>query len=82
MFYNLLRFFFTNIDRQIAEFLLRAQDNGVFLLRNSIHFPEKLTLSLVFETRFEHYLIEENDDLKFSINKIKWFNTLEDLIIV
>ena len=47
-----------------------------------MHFPEKLTLSLVFEANFEHYLIEEDENLKFSINRMKWFNTIEDLIIV
>ena len=78
----MFRFFFPNIDRQLAEFLLKAQEDGVFLLRNSIHFPDKLTLSLAFEARFEHYLVEKNDKFQFSINKIRWFDKIDDLIIV
>jgi hypothetical protein len=74
-------FYFSNINRIQAELLLYGQDNGVFLIRNSLT-HNKLTLSLVInENKFEHYLIKTQLDTGYySLNELDWFKTLYDLI--
>jgi hypothetical protein len=78
-------FYFPNLNRNQAEALLYGQESGVFLIRDSVLFKGRLTLSFIDgDQKFEHYIVERNRNLNntLSIDKIKWFNSLNELIKV
>ena len=77
-------FYFPGLNRNQAEALLSGHDNGVFLIRDSVLFRGRLTLSVVYNNNFEHYIIECNKFNRnlFTIDQKSWFNSINDLIRV
>lgn len=74
-------FYFPGLNRNQAEALLSGHDNGVFLIRDSVLFSGRLTLSFVNNDSFEHYIIETYRNNVTIDNKL-WFSTVNDLIKV
>ena len=72
------------MNRNQSEALLQDHDDGVFLVRDSVYFKGELTLSFVLNRdKFEHYIIHKSKlKNKYTIDKNKWFNSVNDLIKV
>ena len=75
-------FYFRNLNRNQSEALLYGQDDGVFLIRNSVNYKGNLTLSFVNKGEFEHYLIERDKRNYVSINEDVWFSSIDKLVKV
>jgi uncharacterized membrane protein len=69
------------LNRNQAEALLSGHDNGVFLIRDSVLFRGRLTLSFVNNDSFEHYIIERYFN-NVTIDNQLWFASVNDLIKV
>lgn len=51
------RWYHGKISREQAEALLQYRQDGMFLIRDSVHFQGDFTLSVVFEGSIDHYRI-------------------------
>ena len=69
------------MNRNQAEALLSGHDNGVFLIRDSVLFRGRLTLSFVNNDSFEHYIIERYCN-NVTIDNQLWFASVNELIKV
>jgi hypothetical protein len=76
------------LNRNQAEALLSHHDNGVFLIRDSVLYKGRLTLSFINNGEFEHYIIEScnNESSNYekicSIDNKYWFKSVNDLVKV
>lgn len=75
-------FYFGKLNRNQSEALLSGQDDGVFLIRNSVNYKGNLTLSFVNKGDCEHYLIERDKRNFVSIHEDVWFSSVDKLVKV
>ncbi|XP_071171781.1 tyrosine-protein kinase CSK-like isoform X1 [Mytilus galloprovincialis] len=69
-----------SITREQAEDLLQFKEDGVFLLRDSVHFRGDFTLSVVYYNKVEHYrVILRQNKLEIDGGDCQ-FQTLIDLV--
>ena len=61
--FDSLRWYHGRISREETEALLRYCEDGVFLVRDSIHFQGDCTLSVAIQGRIDHYRILRHDGL-------------------
>ena len=57
-------FFFNNVFRNAAEYLLSSGINGSFLVRESESSPGQRSISLRHEGRVYHYRISQDNEAK------------------
>ena len=75
------RWFHGKINRDKAETLLDARVDGLFLVRESIHYPGDYTLSVCKRNIVEHYRIIYKDN-KLTIDEDSYFDNLPELVEV
>lgn len=76
------RWFHGKIDRLKAEkLLLDIQTNGLFLVRESVHYPGDYTLSVYHKNKVEHYRIIYSKN-KLTIDEEGYFDNLPGLVEV
>lgn len=75
------RWFHGKISRDKAEELLDPRVDGLFLVRESIHYPGDYTLSVCKQNIVEHYRIIFKDN-KLTIDEESYFNNLNELVEV
>lgn len=71
--------FHGKMDRIEAEKLLHPRENGLFLVRESNHYPGDYTLCVVYSSSVEHYRVKKNDS-GMSVDEEIFFNNLIELI--
>lgn len=75
------RWFHGKIDRDKAVALLDSLVDGLFLVRESIHYPGDYTLSVCKRNIVEHYRIIYRNN-KLTIDEESHFNNLPELVEV
>ena len=66
------------ITRDEAENLLRGKPDGVFLVRDSVHFHGDYTLSLSCDSRIDHYrILTKNNELEVDGGDCTFSNLIE-----
>ncbi|XP_071118990.1 tyrosine-protein kinase CSK-like isoform X1 [Haliotis cracherodii] len=66
------------MTREEAERLLKFQEDGVFLIRDSVHYHGDYTLSVVYEGRVDHYrVLARNRELEVDGGDCTFHNLIE-----
>ena len=77
------RWFHGKITRDEAEALLKPWKNGLFLVRESQHYPGDYTLCVCINNKVEHYrIIYEKLHKRLTIDEEVFFHTLPELVRV
>lgn len=73
--------FHGKITREESEHMLSQMVNGLFLVRESTHFPGDYTLSICSDKAIEHYRIQKDEKNKqLTIDEDSYFDNLAELI--
>lgn len=73
--------FHGKITRDEAETLLNPRKNGLFLVRESTHYPGDYTLCVCIQGKVEHYrIIYEKNQRRLTIDEEVFFQTLPELV--
>ena len=76
------RWYHGRISREQAEALLQHKEDGMFLVRDSVHFAGDYTLSVCFDDHIDHYrIIITNNQLEVDGGDCS-FNNLFELVEV
>ena len=68
------RWFHGKISREDAEKILVPRVSGLYLVRESVHYPGDYTLSLCSETGVEHYhIITDQNNKKLTVDEDAYF---------
>ena len=78
----LFRWYHGRISRDETEIILHSCEDGVFLVRDSIHFQGDCTLSVAINGRVDHYRILRRDGLLEVDGGDCSFHSLIDLVQV
>lgn len=82
-FVELCSWFHGKITREESEQMLLPMVNGLFLVRESTHFPGDYTLSICSDKAIEHYRIQKDErQKKLTIDEDSYFDNLAELIAV
>lgn len=74
--------FHGSITREQAESLLQDKEDGVFLVRDSVHYRGDFTLSVSFDNKVDHYrILAHNNKLEVDGGDC-CFDNLFDLVEV
>ncbi|XP_076354615.1 tyrosine-protein kinase CSK-like isoform X4 [Tachypleus tridentatus] len=76
---NAMPWFHGKITREKAEDLLRAGDDGLFLVRESTNFPGDYTLCVCYKSKVEHYRVIYTDN-RLTIDEEEYFENLSKLV--
>nr|BAF02917.1 protein tyrosine kinase CSK [Monosiga ovata] len=71
--------FHGKISRELAESLLMPREDGLFLVRESAHFPGDYTLCVCFQDQVDHYRMQGKNG-KLTIDEEVYFSSLEELV--
>ena len=83
IYFLICRWFHGKITRDEAETLLNPRKNGLFLVRESTHYPGDYTLCVCIQGKVEHYrIIYEKNQRRLTIDEEVFFQTLPELVRV
>lgn len=83
VFCEFLSWFHGKITREESEQMLTPMQNGLFLVRESTHYPGDYTLSICSNVAIEHYRIQKCAIRKqVTIDEESYFDNLAELIAV